>query len=42
MKIRVSNKKEQAEIKKIHKAAFGKTEGLEKAQGIVNLVYDHV
>lgn len=40
MKIRVSNKKEQAEIEKIHKAAFEKTEGAEKAQGIVNLVHD--
>ncbi len=40
MKIRVSNKKEQAEIEKIHKTAFGKTEGTEKAQGIVNLVHD--
>ncbi len=40
MKIRVSNKKEQTEIENIHKAAFGKTEGKEKAQGIVNLVHD--
>ena len=40
MKIRVSNKKEQAEIEKIHKAAFGETEGAEKAQGIVSLVHD--
>ena len=40
MKIRVSNKKEQPEIEKIHKAAFRKTEGAEKAQGIVNLVHD--
>ena len=36
----VSNKKEQAEIEKIHKAAFGKTEGAEKARGIANLVHD--
>jgi putative acetyltransferase len=40
LKIRVSNKKEQADIEQIHKAAFGKTEGAEKAQGIVNLVHD--
>ena len=40
MKIRISNKKEQAEIEKIHKAAFGKTEGVEKAQIIANLVHD--
>lgn len=40
MKIRVSNKNEQAEIEKIHKAAFEQTEGAEKAQGIVNLVHD--
>lgn len=40
MKIRVSNKQERAEIEKIHKAAFAKTEGAEKAQGIVNLVHD--
>lgn len=40
MKIRVSNKKEQTEIEKIHKAAFAKTEGAEKAQEIVNLVHD--
>lgn len=40
MKIRISNKNEQAEIEKIHKTAFGKTEGAEKAQGIVNLVHD--
>lgn len=40
MKIRVSDKKEQAEIEKIHKIAFEKTEGAEKAQGIVNLVHD--
>jgi len=40
LKIRVSNKKEQEEIEKIHKVAFGKTEGAEKAQEIVNLVHD--
>lgn len=40
MKIRVSNKKEQAEIENIHKTAFGKTEGEKKAQAIVNLVHD--
>ncbi len=40
MKIRVSHKKEQAEIETIHKAAFEKTEGVEKAQGIVHLVHD--
>lgn len=40
MKIRVSNKNEQAEIEEIHKAAFSKTEGSEKAQGIANLVHD--
>jgi predicted N-acetyltransferase YhbS len=40
LKIRVSDKKEQAEIEKIHKAAFGKTEGAEKAQGVANLVHD--
>lgn len=40
MKIRVSNKEEQAEIEKIHKAAFTKTEGSQKAQEIANLVHD--
>ena len=38
--IRESNKNEQAEIEKIHKAAFEKTEGAEKAQGISYLVRD--
>lgn len=40
MKIRLSNKNEQAEIEKIHELAFEKTEGPEKAQGIAKLVHD--
>ena len=40
MKFRISKKEEQAEIEKIHKAAFEKTEGAEKAQIIADLVHD--
>ena len=40
MEIRVSEENEQADIEKIHNAAFKKTEGAEKAREIARLVHD--
>ena len=40
MKIRNSTPNDLTEIETIHKAAFEKTEGAQKAQGIANLVHD--
>ncbi len=40
MKFRISKKEEQPKIEKIHKAAFEKTEGAQKAKIIADLVHD--